>query len=88
MCWFRSTLTTSRFIASLEIYAREGVDLDRSTLAGWVGAASELFTPLVDEIKKHVLAGGEDPRRRHAGSSACSGQRQDQDRQAVDLCAR
>jgi len=27
-----------------EIYAREGVDLDRSTLAGWVGAASELLT--------------------------------------------
>ena len=39
-----------------QIYVREGVDLDRSTLAGWVGAASELLTPLVDEIKKHVLA--------------------------------
>jgi transposase len=39
-----------------QIYAREGVDLDRSTLAGWVGAVSELLTPLVDEIKKHVLA--------------------------------
>lgn len=39
-----------------QIYAREGADLDRSTLAGWVGAASELLTPLVDEIKKHVLA--------------------------------
>ena len=39
-----------------QMYAREGVDLDRSTLAGWVGAASELLTPLLDEIKKHVLA--------------------------------
>jgi len=39
-----------------EIYAREGVDLDRSTLAGWVGAASELLAPLVEEIRKHVLA--------------------------------
>jgi transposase len=39
-----------------QIYAREGVDLDRSTLAGWVGAASELLAPLVDEIRKHVLA--------------------------------
>src|SRR6204780_1086578 len=39
-----------------QMYAREGVDLDRSTLAGWVGAASELLTPLVDEISKHVLA--------------------------------
>ena len=39
-----------------QMYAREGVDLDRSTLAGWVGAASELLTPLVDQISKHVLA--------------------------------
>jgi transposase len=39
-----------------EIYAREGVDLDRSTLAGWVGPASELLAPLVDEIRKHVMA--------------------------------
>lgn len=39
-----------------EIFAREGIDLDRSTLAGWVGAASELVVPLVDEIRKHVLA--------------------------------
>jgi transposase len=40
-----------------EIFAREGIDLDRSTLAGWVGAPSELVAPLVDEIRKHVLAG-------------------------------
>ena len=40
-----------------EIFAREGIDLDRSTLAGWVGAVSELVAPLVDEIRKHVLAG-------------------------------
>ncbi len=39
-----------------EIFAREGVDPDRSTLAGWVGAASELLAPLVDEIRKHVMA--------------------------------
>jgi len=38
-----------------QIYAREGVDLDRSTLAGWVGASSELLAPLVDEIRKYVL---------------------------------
>jgi transposase len=38
-----------------QIYAREGIDLDRSTLAGWVGAASELLTPLVDEVRRHVL---------------------------------
>jgi transposase len=39
-----------------EIYAREGVELDRSTLAGWVGATSELLTPLVDALGKHVLS--------------------------------
>ncbi len=40
-----------------EIYARQGVEIERSTLAGWVGGASELLSPLVDAIQKHVLAG-------------------------------
>lgn len=39
-----------------EIYAREGVDLDRSTLAGWVGATSELLAPLVAAVRDHVMA--------------------------------
>src|SRR5205814_3647905 len=39
-----------------EIYAREGIDLDRSTLAGWVGAASALLVPLTDEIRRYVMA--------------------------------
>jgi transposase len=39
-----------------EMYAREGVDLDRSTLAGWVGASSVLLAPLVDALRDHVLA--------------------------------
>ena len=39
-----------------EIFAREGIDLDRSTLADWVGAAGYLLAPLVDRIGKHVLA--------------------------------
>ena len=39
-----------------EIFAREGIDLDRSTLADWVGAASHLLAPLIDQIRKHVLA--------------------------------
>jgi transposase len=38
------------------IYAREGVDLDRSTLADWVGGASYLLSPLVDQLRKYVLA--------------------------------
>jgi len=40
-----------------EMYAREGIDLDRSTLSGWVGGASELLSPLVEALRKHVLAG-------------------------------
>ena len=40
-----------------EIYARQGVEIPRSTMAGWVGAASDLLSPLVDAIQKHVLAG-------------------------------
>jgi hypothetical protein len=39
-----------------EIYSREGLDLDRSTLAGWVGATSELLAPLVEAIRAHVMS--------------------------------
>lgn len=40
-----------------EIFAREGVDLDRSTLAGWVGATSELLAPLTCALRDHVMSG-------------------------------
>ena len=40
-----------------QIFGREGIDLDRSTLAGWVGQASKLLTPLAEAIGRHVLAG-------------------------------
>jgi transposase len=39
-----------------EIYARQGVEISRSTMAGWVGAASDLLAPLVEAIGKHVFA--------------------------------
>jgi transposase len=38
-----------------EIYAREGVELSRSTLAEWVGQCHALLRPLVNELKRHVL---------------------------------
>lgn len=38
------------------IYAREGLDLDRSTLADWVGGASELLNPLVNAVVRYVLS--------------------------------
>jgi transposase len=38
-----------------EIYAREGVDLERSTLADWVGASSRLLEPLVEALRRYVF---------------------------------
>jgi transposase IS66 family protein len=38
-------------------YAREGIDLDVSTLADWVGAAAATLMPLVTAILMHVFAG-------------------------------
>jgi transposase len=38
------------------VYAREGVDLDVSTLADWVGAAAATLMPLVEAIRTHVFA--------------------------------
>jgi transposase len=40
-----------------QIYAREGVELDRSTLADWVGQSSALLRPLVEVLRVHVLGG-------------------------------
>ena len=40
-----------------QIYARDGVDLSRSTLADWVRETSHLLSPLVDAIRRHTLAG-------------------------------
>src|SRR6202050_531307 len=39
-----------------EIYAREGVELERSTLADWVGGTSALLAPLVEALRRHVLS--------------------------------
>jgi transposase len=38
------------------VYAREGITLDVSTLADWVGAAAATLTPLVEVIQAHVFA--------------------------------
>jgi len=39
-----------------EIYAREGVELDRSTLCDWVGKAAWLLDPVAAKIRAHVFA--------------------------------
>src|SRR5581483_1639151 len=41
-----------------EIYAREGVELERSTLADWVGATSELLAHLQDALRQYVMNPG------------------------------
>jgi transposase len=38
-----------------QIYAREGLDLDRSTLADWVGGARALLEPLVASLGRYVM---------------------------------
>jgi transposase len=38
------------------IYAREGVEIDVSTLADWVGAAAATLMPLVAAVRAHVFA--------------------------------
>jgi transposase len=39
-----------------EIYAREGVELERSTLADWVGSTSKLLAPLNEALRQHVMS--------------------------------
>ena len=38
------------------VYAREGVELDVSTLADWIGACAATLEPLVALIRRHVFA--------------------------------
>ena len=69
------------------IYARDGVDLDRATLADWVGKAAWL-SPLVEAVAGHVMAA----EKLHADDTPRTGARprhgQDQDRAAMGLSAR
>jgi hypothetical protein len=39
-----------------QIFARQGIDLDRSTLAGWIGSACWWLDALKDRLAGHVLA--------------------------------
>jgi transposase len=40
-----------------QIFERDGIDLDRSTLCDWVGKSTALLEPLADAIGRHVLNG-------------------------------
>ena len=41
-----------------EMYARQDVELERSTLADWVGSTSRLLEPLVEGLRRYVMATG------------------------------
>jgi transposase len=41
-----------------EIYEREGVELDRSTMADWVGGATRVMMPLVEALQRYVISAG------------------------------
>jgi len=40
-----------------QIFKREGLELSRSLMAGWVGKSAELVAPLIEAIAKHVKSG-------------------------------
>jgi transposase len=40
-----------------EMYAREGIDLDRALMADWMGKVVFLLTPLAEAIGRHIRAG-------------------------------
>ena len=68
-----------------QIFAREGVELDRSTLAGWVGRSTALLEPLADAIGRSVRKGealfaDDTPVKMLAP--------EDQDSAGLDLCSR
>src|SRR3954471_13642591 len=81
------------------IYACEGVELDRATLADWVGQAEFLLAPLAEAIGRHVRSGpvlhADDGSHRasamgarHHRPGARTRQWQDQDRAALGRRAR
>ena len=55
-CWCRSICDHLPLYRQAEIYAREGLELDRSTLGDWVGQAAWLLDPVVAAIRRHVFA--------------------------------
>ena len=71
-----------------QIYARDGVELPRSTLTDWVGQSARLMAPLADAVGRYVLRAekvhGDDTPIRVLGGKGSKAQH----RAAVGLCAR
>ena len=69
-----------------QIFARQGIELDRSTLCDWVGRACWWLEPLWRLLRRHVAELDPDLRRRHALAGARPRPGSDQDRVLVGLC--
>ena len=68
-----------------DVYQREGIVLDVSTLADWVGAAAATLMPLVEVIQSHVFAA----ERIHADDTTVpAGEGKDPRRAPLDVRAR
>jgi len=39
-----------------QIYARDGIELERATMAEWIGAAEGLIDPLTEALARYVLS--------------------------------
>ena len=55
MSWSANTPTTCRSIGRARSLARQGIDLDRSTLADWVGRAAAELRPLHERLLEHLI---------------------------------
>ena len=71
-----------------QIFARHGLEISRSTLSGWVGAACWWLEALHARIVTHVMAAEARLCRRHATAGSRTRPGPDQDRAALGLHAR
>jgi transposase len=53
----RNIILYATYYRQSQIYKREGIDLDRSTMADWVGKSTALLEPLADAIGNHIRQG-------------------------------
>jgi len=44
------------FYRQREIYAREDIEISRSTMASWAGQSASLLSPLIAELKKYIFS--------------------------------
>jgi hypothetical protein len=87
-CWRANSAITRRPIGRLKSSRATGVELERSTLAGWVGGACWWLEALHERLCKDVLASEHPFCQRHVGAGARSRQRTHEDRATVGLCSR